>query len=55
MEELTKRIEALEQTIDTLMFCYKASSRRTSSQLDLLKYDIKTAKLEILVELEKQR
>ena len=55
MEELTKRIETLEATIDVLLLSIRASINQTNSELSLLKSDIEIAKLEILVELEKQK
>ena len=55
MEELTKRIETLEATIDVLLFSIRTSIRQTNSELRLLKCDIDIAKQEILVELKKHK
>ena len=55
MEELTKRIETLEATIDVLIVSIRTSIRQTNSELRSLKCDIEIAKLEILVELEKHK
>jgi len=55
MEELTKRIQTLEATIELLLFSIRTSISQTNSELSLLKWDIEIAKHEILVELKKQK
>ena len=55
MEELSKRIESLESTVNILLHIIQTKSRQTQSELDMINTNIKIAKLEVLVELEKHK
>ena len=55
MEELSKRIESLESTVNILLHVIQTKNRQIQRELDMINTNIKIAKLEVLVELEKHK